>query len=85
LRRLWTWIHDRWGWRVGVWWFVRRSVEVNVRRSCGHREQIRLLRKGLDMRLSVYRASPCPECNFYAVMKEFRERTLQNSESQLHT
>ena len=70
--RLWNWIHNRWGWRVGVWWFERMSVPVNVRRSCGHWDNTRLLYKGLAFRLSTYRATPCAECNFYAVMKEFR-------------
>jgi hypothetical protein len=63
------WLANLW-WRFEVWRFVRGSDEVNVRRSCGHQETLRLLRKGIQYRLAAYRSSPCSECNFYACMAE---------------
>lgn len=70
-RRLTMGLTDLWT-RFEVWRFVRASAEVNVRRSCGHRETTRLLRKGIEYRLAAYRSSPCAECFFYECMAELR-------------
>ena len=72
-RSLREWLADQWT-RFEVWRFVRASVPVGVWRSCGHREETRLLLKGLSDRLAVYRSTPCAECGFYAAMAELRDK-----------
>ena len=60
--------------RLEVWWFTRRSVEVQVRRACGHTEDIRLLRRGLQWRLVAYRATQCSRCKFLECMAELKAK-----------
>lgn len=74
MRRLCDWVYDRLAdlaWRIELWEYERRSARVEVRRSCGHLESLLLLRKGMKERVMCYESTPCPRCNFYAVMKEF--------------
>jgi hypothetical protein len=72
-RSLREWLADQWT-RFEVWRFMRASVEVNVRQACGHRTNIRLLRKGIEYRLAAYESSTCAECTFYRCMAELRAR-----------
>lgn len=75
VRRISGWIWDRLAnlaWRLEIWNYERRSVAVTVRRSCGHVETTRLLRRSLTERRACYEVTPCAKCHFYEVMAEHR-------------
>jgi hypothetical protein len=67
------WVSDRLT-GIGIWWYVLRSIEVSVLRSCGHVDTTRILRNQLWRRVPHYEVTECAECNFYQVMKEHREK-----------